>query len=119
MNGTTETLLNTEIDLKLAKLRDMDPTTKEYAAVVDNLSKLMDRRIELEKIAESSAQNELKMKQEKKDRVVSSVIDVGKIVLPLAVTVWGACVSLKFEETGTITTTVGRKFMDKLLGSKK
>ena len=119
MTGATETLLNTEIDLKLAKLRDMDPATKEYAAVVDNLSKLMDRRIELEKIAESAAQNELKMKQEKKDRVVSNVIDVGKIVLPLAVTVWGACVSLKFEETGTITTAVGRKFMDKLLGSKK
>ena len=119
MTGSTETLLNTEIDLKLAKLRDMDPTTKEYAAVVDSLSKLMDRRIEIEKIAESAAQNEQKMKQEKKDRIVSNIIDVGKVVLPLAVTVWGACVSLKFEETGTITTSVGRKFMDKLINSKK
>lgn len=131
------TLLDVEIEELFNKLSNMDPDSKEYAAVNDNLAKLMDRRIEIEKLEVSEvqaekqmklteaqnekqlklteAQAEKQMKEERKARLAKNIIDVGAIVLPLAVTIWGASVSLQFEERGTITTAIGRKFIDKLI----
>ena len=131
------TLLDVEIEELFNKLADMDPDSKEYAAVNNNLTKLMDRRIEIERLEASEAQAEKQMKlteaqnekqlkltetqaenqmkEERKARIVKNIIDVGAIVLPLAVTIWGATVSFKFEESGTITTAMGRKFIDKLI----
>ena len=86
---------------------------------MDNITKLMDRAIEIEKLESSETQNEKQMKEERKSRVVKTCVDVGSIVLPLAVTIWGARASFKFEETGTITTSVGRKFMDKIISWKR
>ena len=99
MSMTTK--LNVEIEDKFDKLAELDPSTKEYAVAVDSVTKLMDRAIEIEKL------------------VVKIFIDVGSIVLPLAVTIWGARASFKFEENGTITTSVGRKFMDKIISWKR
>lgn len=123
-------LLTVEIEEKAADLAKLDPGTKEYGAAVDSITKLMDRVIEIEKLESSEAQAEKQMemskaqaekqmKEERIGRLIKNVIDVGSIVLPLAVTVWGAKASFKFEEEGTITTQAGRKFMDKLFNFKK
>lgn len=117
MSMTTK--LNVEIEDKLDELTNMDSSTKEYAVAVDSVTKLMDRAIEIEKLELSDSQNEKQMKEDRKSRLVKNCIDVGSIVLPLAVTIWGARASFKFEETGTITTSVGRKFMDKIIFWKK
>ena len=117
MSMTTK--LNVEIEDKFDKLAELDPSTKEYAVAVDSITKLMDRAIEIEKLESSDAQNEKQMKEDRKSRLVKNFIDVGSIVLPLAVTIWGACASFKFEENGTITTSVGRKFMDKIISWKR
>ena len=116
MNITTK--LHVEIDERFEDLSKMDPSSKEYSAAVDSITKLMDRAIEIEKIEASEINNEKQMNEERKSRLVKHFIDVGSIVLPLAVTVWGAKASFKFEETGTITTGIGRKFMDKLISKK-
>ena len=113
------TKLNVEIEDKLDEISGLDPATKEYSAAVDSVMKLMDRAIEIEKLEMSETQNEKQMKEDRKSRVVKSCIDVGSIVLPLAVTIWGTKASFKFEENGTITTSVGRKFIDRLLAWKK
>ena len=111
--------LNVEIEDKLDEISGLDPATKEYSTAVDSVTKLMDRAIEIERLEMSETQNENQIKEDRKSRLVKNCIDVGSIVLPLVVTVWGAKTSLKFEETGTITTSVGRKFIDKLLAWKK
>ena len=108
------TKLYAEIDDKIDALADLDVSTKEYSTAVESVTKLMDRAIEIERLDISDTQNEKKIKEEHKARIVKNCIDVGSIVLPLTVTVWGALVSLKFEEEGTITTTVGKKTLDKL-----
>lgn len=113
------TKLNVEIEEKFDELAKLDPTTKEYSAAVDSVTKLMDRAIEIEKLESSETQNEKQMEEDRKSRLVKNCIDVGSVVLPLAVTVWGAKASFKFEETGTITTSVGRKFMDKIISWKR
>ena len=112
------TLLQVEIEDRFNNLAEMDPSTKEYANAVDSVTKLMDRAIEIEKLEISEMQNKNQIKDDRKSRLVRNCIDAGAIVLPLLVTIWGAKASFKFEENGTITTGVGRKFMDKLISKK-
>lgn len=117
MSMTTK--LHVEIEEKLDELSKLKSGTKEYTEAVDSVTKLMDRAIEIEKLESSETHNEKQMKEEHKSRFIRNLIDVGAIVLPLAVTIWGAKASFKFEEEGTITTSVGRKFMDKIISFKK
>ena len=75
--------------------------------------------IEIEKLEVSETQNEKQMKEDRKSRMVKNVIDVGSIVLPLVVTIWGVKASLYCEDKNTVTTTVGRKFMDRIFSFKR
>lgn len=64
---------------------------------------------------------ELKQKQldsEKKDQLFRNGIAIAGIVIPSVITIWGTVKSLKFEETGTVTTLMGRGFINKLLPKK-
>lgn len=116
MSMTTK--LHVEIDDRFDNLAELDPSSKEYSAVVDSVTKLMDRAIEIEKLEKAEAQNEKQLKEEHKSRVVKNCIDVGLPVLSLGVTTWMALTSLKFEENGSITTTIGRKTLDWILKKK-
>lgn len=117
MSMTTK--LHVEIEDRLDDISGLEPTTKEYAMAVDSMIKLMDRAIEIEKLEASETQNEKQMKEERKARLIKNLIDIGAIVLPLGVTLWGVKASLYFEDENTVTTTVGRKFMDKLFNFKR
>lgn len=117
MDMTTK--LHVEIDERFDDIAKLDPSTKEYSAAVESVTKLMDRAIEIEKFEASETRNEEQMKEDRRSRLVKNCIDVGSVILPLAVTIWGAKASFKFEEEGTITTTVGRKFIDKIVSFKK
>lgn len=122
-----EELLNEEIEAELGTLSKMtDVGSDSYKATVDGITKLTDRAIEFEKIKAAKAEAELKLKADaeqkqkelddkKKDRIVNSVIAGAGIALPLGVTIWGACKSFEFEKEGSITTLIGRGFMNKLL----
>lgn len=124
-----ETLLYEEMETEFKALNDKDPGSDEHKAIVDELVKLMDRAIEMEKVNNDCddkteiRENDRAMKQqqlddEKKDRLIKNIIGVAGIVLPLMVTIWGTKVSLKFEEEGTFTTIMGRGFINKLLPKK-
>lgn len=117
MSMTTK--LHVEIEDRLDDISKLDSTTKEYAMAVDSTTKLIDRAIEIEKLETSETQSEKQMKEERKARLIKNLIDIGAIVLPLGVTLWGVKASLYFEDENTVTTTVGRKFMDKLFNFKR
>ena len=110
-----ETLLNEEIEQLLNEMSTLKRDSKEYAAMEENLTKLIDRKLEIEKLKASEIQAENQMREDRKTRLYKNLIDIGLGVAPLLVTIWGAKASFKFEETGTITTAIGRKFMDKLI----
>jgi hypothetical protein len=129
MSVNVETLLYEEIETEFDKLSTMEPGSEKYKATVDGLSKLMDRAIEIERLdadcrektvtRESEQEMKLQqMKDDKRDRLIKNIIGVAGIILPLAVTIWGTKVSLKFEEEGTITTNMGRGFIQRLFPKK-
>ena len=122
-------LLKNEIGNDLEVLSELELGSDEYKAGVDAVTKLIDREVELrkleieyqEKVECRKADDEVKLKQIKEnrvDRIIGYVINVAGIVVPVIVTIWGTKVSLKFEETGTITTTAGRNFFSRLFPKK-
>ena len=114
-----------EIEDELQALNEIEVGTDEYKSSVDGVTKLLDRAIEIEKHeaemkereAERIAKN-IQVAEEQKDRVVKNYIAAGGVVLPLLVTIWGTLKSFKFEKDGTITTIMGRGFINKLLPKK-
>lgn len=124
-----KTLLHDEIETEFNKLDQLSPGSDEHKAVLDGVAKLMDRAIEIEKYEDELQEKKqarendeaYKLKQsenENRDRLIKNILGVAGIVLPLAVTIWGTKVSLKFEEEGTVTTIMGRGFIQKLLHKK-
>lgn len=64
----------------------------------------------------------LKQKQAKIDRNlrwIQNGITIGLGVLSIGVSVWGTNKTLKFEETGTVTTNAGRNWINSLFKIKK
>ena len=124
-----ETLLHEEIQDGFDSLSRMERGTEIHKTTVDEVAKLFDKAIEIEKI-EIEAKERAKareveaslkraqMEEDRKDRRVKNGIAIGGIVLPLAVTIWGTFKTLKFEEEGTVTTMMGRGFINKLIPKK-
>ena len=124
-----KTKLHIEIDEGFDKINEMEIGTDQHKAAVDEIVKLMDRAIELEKV-ENDAEDKTKtrendkalrlqqMEDENKDRLMRNCLTGASILSAIGVPVWGALKSWKFEETGTITSTAGRKFINNLFSKK-
>ena len=124
-----ENLLTEEIQAEIETLKGMELGSEPYKVAVDGITKLNDRSIDIEKYSaerkEKAEEKELEAywkeresAEEKKDRRIKDGIAIAGIVLPIIVTSWGTKASFKFEEEGTITTIMGRGFINKLLPKK-
>lgn len=113
-----ETLLHEEIAEKFEKLNKMEAGTPEYDTAVNSVTKLMDRVIEMERLDNEIQDKSETQKEEKKDRLIRNIISGAGVVLPIFVTIWGTKKSFEFEKEGTITTIMGRGFINKLLPKK-
>lgn len=122
---STKSLLDEVINKELEKLKEVDVGSEEYKTAVDGVTKLMDRSIEMER-AESEIEERkgqmvrgaVEAADGRKDQLFKNCIAVAGIVIPSAITIWGTLKSLKFEEEGTVTTIMGRGFINKLLPKK-
>ena len=124
--------LDGEISTELEVLESMETNSEDYKIMVEGLTKLIDRSMELEKIENSKAQEAEKIKNEaekmkfeaeraKTNKIFQWIgygISAAGIVIPVAVTIWGTKVTLNFEKEGTVTTMMGRGFINKLLPKK-
>lgn len=113
-----ETLLHKEIKSEFECLEELEAGSKEYEATVDGLAKLMDRAIEIDKLNIEHDEKENLAKEERKDRWIKHGINIASIIIPTLVTIWGTKASFRFEKEGTITTIMGRGFINKLLSKK-
>lgn len=124
-----ETLLHEEIQAEFEELKGMEVGSEEHKYTVDSVAKLYDRAIEMRKFdvetqaKEKEREIELNLKreqmeEERKDRRWRNALTAAGIVVPTAVTIWGTIKSMEFEKEGTITTIMGRGFIQKLLPKK-
>lgn len=120
--------LDGEISTELEVLESMETNSEDYKIMVEGLTKLIDRSMELEKIEISKAQEAEKIKfegekmkfeaeQAKTNKIFQWIgygISAAGIVIPVAVTIWGTRVTLNFEKEGTVTTMMGRGFVNNI-----
>lgn len=153
MENGINILLSEEISNELESLGKIEIGTDTYKVAVEGISKLMDKKIEIEKLDQDltvrSREYELqsrkldmdskkseqdyeskkeehkiekeKLKQienDKNDQIFKNSIAIAGIVIPSLITIWGTFKTLKFEETGTVTTIMGRGFVNKLIPKK-
>ena len=129
MMNEIKNLLQEEVQNEIELLSKMELGDDKYEKTVNGITKLADRVIEIqkaeyEKDCKKDSQEddrEFKQKQlesENKDRKVKNVLTGLGIVIPAGLTVWGTMKSLKFETEGTVTTIIGRGFLNKLLPKK-
>lgn len=148
----TVELLDQEIQAGLESMDDIEAVnSQEYGDAVTNVTKLIDKLVELKKLEIEQSKLEQtkeiesdkieieekkieieetkleqmkgieteKIKSENKDRLVKNVIAVVTTGAGIVLTIWGTKKTFLFEETGSITSTAGRKYLDNLLKFKK
>ena len=143
MDKTTNELLEEVIQKQLAKLNVLDVDDENYGELVDNTTKLLDKRIKVEELDLKNAQvlgaqeleeqlktQELAFKKSEQEHDkkkvkwenVLKVVGYGVTLTGLAVTVgtkvWGTKYTLNYEDKGVIPTTEsGRNFVKDLFRS--
>ena len=124
-----ETILHDEILNEFEELKKLEVGSDGYRAAVDGISKLLDRAIEYDKLDAECNERSLNRgfeedyklqlaEDEKRDRRIKNGITIAGIVIPSVITIWGTIKSLNFEKEGTVTTIMGRGFINKLLPKK-
>lgn len=96
-----------------------DAQTKEDARQAEELE-LKREQLEHEKKVHEDDET-FRAKQIIEDRhkmIVNIVLTSLGIIVPTGLTVWGTYKTFKFEETGTITTAMGRGFIGRLFSKK-
>lgn len=116
--NSIKTLLRNEIENEIDKIGTMELGTPEHAKAVESWTKLVNSANEINKTEASIAQAEQQMIEERRSRWVGYGLRLLEIGAPLAVTWAGSKMVLKFEEEGSITTTVGRQIIPKLFKFK-
>ena len=122
MDDKTLEMLDEEIQAGLEAMGGIEGVNiQEYGDAVNNVTKLMDRQIEMKKlvIEETKLEHEKeveskKMKSENIDRWVKNGLGAIGTIGGIVLTVWGTKKTFQFEETGSITSSAGRKFIDRL-----
>ena len=124
-----ETVLHDEILNEFEELKKLEVGSEGYRTAVDGIGKLLDRAIEYDKLDAECNDKSLNRgfeedyklqlaEDEKRDRRIKNIITIAGIAVPSMITIWGTIVSLNFEKEGTVTTIMGRGFINKLLPKK-
>ena len=127
-----DNLLEEQIKGGLEGLGNLDMGSEEYKSASEAITKLIDREIELKKLDSANddkrhqrlieiKDRELdrkKYESDEKDRWVKNGLTAAGLIIPTIVTIWGTIKSFEFEEKGSITTIMGRGFINKLLPKK-
>lgn len=118
-----------EFESELEELGRMEVGTEKYKTLVDGVTKLADRIIEIDKVEKEHvvqidtqeqeyAIKAQQLKDEKKDRFIKNCITVGTFVGGVLVYGLAFIASTNFEREGTLTTEGGRSSLRQLLKLK-
>lgn len=121
-----KTLMEAEIEERLNDLKEMEVGTDEHEATLNEIAKLVDRKIEMDKLDVERADKielrqyeidlkERQMKEEKTGRWTRDITNWVNLGIGAGLLIWGTFVSINFEREGTFTTTAGRKNVQRVL----
>lgn len=121
-----KSLLKKEIEAEFLELEKMQIGTDDYKTSVDGITKMIDKSIEISKIEADidskkealDVETDLELKKQKNEhfnKMIVNILSGASIVSGVALTIWGTYKTLKFEETGTVTTTAGRNFINSVV----
>lgn len=114
----TNDALRVEIDREIEGLKNMEVGSEELSNAVNDVTKLMDRKIEMDRIENEAYYKAEEQKAEQKHRWIGYGITVGTTLLTTLVTVTCFHKSMEFEKTGSITTLAGRLMHSRPFGKK-
>lgn len=116
-----EVELNEVIAGQIKEMDRLEVGSEQYKIAVDGVCKLIDKSVEIRRVRisklERADEREDKLAQyygDKKERRFQMFINIGGIIIPVIVTVWGTFKTFQFEKEGTVTTILGRKFVQNL-----
>lgn len=125
-------LLEDEIQKRLKEMAEFDVDSDEYKAIAGEIGRLIDRYNDMNKIEMAGIESyermeaqkdelKLKKKQHQKE-VIDCVVKNGLTLISIAggilLTIWGTKATFEFEREGTITSMVGRNFINGLFKKK-
>lgn len=127
-----KTQLEDEIREEFEALRKIEVGSDTYRVTVEGLTKLVDRKIEMDKaevdarerIIKRNDDNEFKEMQladDRKDRAIKNGLTLATLVITTGTTIWGILKSLKieFKDNEMITSTVGKELMKRVIPFRK
>ena len=127
-----KTQLEDEIREEFEALRKIEVGSDTYRATVEGLTKLVDRKIEMDKVEVDARERvikrnddnefkEMQLADDRKDRAIKNGLTVATLVITTGTTIWGILKSLKieFKDNEMVTSTVGKELMKKVILFKK
>ena len=127
-----KTQLEDEIRDEFDALRKIEVGSDTYRTTVEGLTKLIDRKIEMDKVEVDARERvikrnddnefkEMQLADDRKDRAIKNGLTVATLVITTGTTIWGILKSLKieFKDNEMITSTVGKELMKKVILFKK
>ena len=110
--------LRVEIDRELKGLKDMEVGSEQLSNAVNDVTKLLDRKLEKERTEKEAYEQAEARKAEQFNRWVGYGVTVFTTIVGTIVTVSCFHKSMEFEKTGTITTLAGRIMHSRPFGKK-
>lgn len=122
-------LIQKEVESELKVLSTTDVGSDKYKATVDHIVKLTDKVIDMEKLKIESekaseqlnANSDLKWQEieaNSKDRKTQNRIAIAGLIVNSALIVWGTLKTFKFDNTSTVTSTLGRDILRRFVPRK-
>ena len=122
-------LIQKEVESELKVLSTADVGSDKYKATVDHIVKLTDKVIDMEKLEIESekaseqlnANSDLKWQEieaNSKDRKTQNRIAIAGLIVNSALIVWGTLKTFKFDNTSTVTSTLGRDILRRFIPRK-
>lgn len=105
-----EKKMEKEIIRLMEELETKEPASDEYNKIFKELTELTDKTANLKRVGLE------RKKEEKENSFGKKVIEVCKIVVPIAGTFIGTVVCLRYDQIGVIPgTPIGRAFMNRIV----
>lgn len=127
-----KTQLEDEIRDEFEALRKIEVGSDTYRTTVEGLTKLVDRKIEMDKVEVDARERvikrnddnefkEMQLADDRKDRAIKNGLTLATLVITTGTTIWGILKSLKieFKDNEMITSTVGKELMKRVIPFKK